>query len=189
MQFETKFSLGIDKRTNSIVAMASPRGLQVLKSVLEQLDQKEPKEHAAIAQSIRFEVYWVAEGEESGKLPSAIEQVFSEQAEVLGIAKPMLLASASVGAFIDDDSRRGTISLKGIKASDGSELDCTALITPLEDQSFRFDLRLSVGKESKTSIDTTIRTNLGHPVFVASTTTSNDSSKPTVFVLRITEQP
>ncbi len=189
LKFERNFRLGIDERTNSIVAMASPHAHGLIKSVIEKLDRKGNEEGGAIAQSIRFEVYWVAEGEGTGQLPKELERIFSEQADVLGIPKPTLLASASVVAYIDSNSPGGLISLHGIKASDGSQLDCTALITPLEDQSFKFDLRLNVGDKSKTSIQTTIRTNAGHPVFVASTTTSNESNKPTVFVLRITEQP
>lgn len=183
-QTDAPFRIGVDERSNSIVVSASLEMHKRIQPLIADLDRKSNQNSEASAFSIRFEVYWIVDGEESTQLPTEIRQVL-KQDDRLGISKPKVLASASVAAYIDGSSRGGRVSLRNIKSSDGSELDCTAMIESLGDQSFKLELQLTAGAKSKTSIQTTVRTSLGHPVFVASTTTSSASDKPTVFVLRI----
>jgi glycine/D-amino acid oxidase-like deaminating enzyme len=149
------------------------------------MDQDSEQAAQAPASSIRLEVYWIADGEETTPIPAEIKRVLDEQKEKLDITQPALLARASIAAYVDGSGP--PISLHGIQAHNGSHLDCDALVEALGNGAFRLQLRLVAGTDSKTSIDTSIRTTLGHPLFVASTTTSGQTEKPTVFVVRITE--
>ncbi|WP_425400684.1 secretin N-terminal domain-containing protein [Aeoliella sp.] len=179
--------LGIDESSNAIIAVATPDEHKVLQSIIEHVDKENDEGSAGSAQSIRLEVFWIAEGEEASKVPAEIAQIISDQNELLGISNPKVLASATVAAYLSEGSTNGPIVLEGIKTSDGRQLDCVANIDYLGEQAFKFGLRLTAYAKTKTSIETTIRAKLGHPVFMASTTTGDDSDKPTVFVLRITE--
>ncbi len=179
--------LGVDEKLNAVVAHGPERAHSEIELLLESLDRPTNQDAEKFAKSLRFEVYWIADGEGTSPIPSEVAQVLSKQGKQLGITKPTVVASASTACYVESGSRNGLISFKNVKASNGAELDCETMISPLNDQSFKLDLRLSAGGELKTSIQTTIRTPLDHWVFVASTTTSGDTAQPTLFVLKVSD--
>lgn len=180
--------LGVDEKLNAVVAYGSERAHEEVRLLLESLDRPIPHEAEPIAKSIRFDIYWIADGTEGSPVPAKIAQVMEKQDQQLGISMPVVLANASTACYVDSRTRGGLVSFKHVKAPEGLEMDCEAMITPLDDQSFKIMLRLSAGGPSMTSIETTIRTKLDHLVFFASTTTSSESRKPTVFVVKISEE-
>ena len=177
--------LGVDENSNSIIVSAPEETQSRVSELLQQLDTSAQLRSATPATSLRFEILWIGNGESPSKLPSDISRILTDQAEQLGITTPSVLASAMVSAYVGGEESENRISVRNVKASDGTELDCMAKIAALDEEHFLLDLSLQVGAKSRTSIQTTIRTTLGHPVFVCSTTTSNESSQPTVFVLKL----
>lgn len=180
--------LGVDEKMNAVVAYGPERAHEEIRMLLESLDRPTQHEANVIAKSIRFDIYWIADGAEGSPVPAKIAQVMEKQGQQLGISMPVVLANASTACYVDNRTRGGLISFKHVKGPEGLEMDCEAIITPLDEQSFKIMLRLSAGGPSKTSIETTIRTKLDHLVFFASTTTSSESRKPTVFVVKITDE-
>lgn len=180
--------LGVDDKTNSVVAYGSTKAHEEIVQLIESLDRVTSPEVQQVAKSIRFEVYWIAEGVKGREVPEEVEKVLSKQGDKLGIQMPSLVASASTACYLDGTNRSGMISFRNIKGAETLELDCEAMVTPLSDKAFKLDLRLSAGGASKTAIQTTVRTQIDHLVFVASTTISGETVKPTVFVLKVSEE-
>src|SRR5690606_6480549 len=95
---EGALRLGLDERSNAVVALASPDEHKLIRSILDQVDKSNEPAAAAAPTSIRFEIYWIADGEETTPIPAEIKRVLDEQKEKLGIPRPAILASASIAA-------------------------------------------------------------------------------------------
>lgn len=179
--------IGLDPASNSIIVRATPAVHQEVKSLISNLDQQSQPTIDGNGKSILFEIYWIGNEEGESPLPEDISEVLAKQKKQLGISQPFVLGQASAACFLDSNAPGGQISLQRVKGFNHSTLDCQALIVPLGKDSYKLDIRLSAGRATTTSIDTTIRTQLNHLVFVASTTIGDDTIKPTIFVLKLSD--
>lgn len=185
--------LAADEKQNSILVYGTAEAHEEILKLLKTIDvpSGEQEEKKQVARSIRFQLFWIGEGDGEGSraVPTEIAQVLDKQKQQIGITKPALLASASTACYVVPAAREGAnrVYFRNVRGADGSELDCLAIVGMSDNDSFILKIELSAGTQTKTEIESSVLTKLDHLVFLTSTIAAGESNKPTVFVLKLSE--